>query len=132
MGRTETIRWYSECVRLAPEMTDDPNFPALMDLAKRCMMSDGPSHELKTWPTPFQAVWDGHKMHELRKNDRPGGFTLNDLLILREFHEHPGTYTGRTIFAVPTYITPGGSFGLPQDMVVMSIRVIGKHMNWTP
>lgn len=113
---------------------------------------DGPTHELKTWPEPFQAVWEGRKTHEVRVNDRPGGFTTEDLLILREFvpPESPfkigvltpmeafteppkeGTYTGRTLFAVPTYITPGGRFGLPENMVVMSIRVIAKNQNWKP
>ncbi len=112
--------------------------------------SDGPKHELKTWPDPFQAVWDGRKTHEVRVNDR--GFTTNDLLILREFVPPPspfqigkltpfeeivappkeGHYTGCTLFAVPTYITPGGKFGLPENMVVMSIRVIAKNENWTP
>ncbi len=111
---------------------------------------DGPVHELKTWPDPFQAVWEGRKTHEVRVNDR--GFTTEDLLILREFvpPESPfqigklasfdditsppkeGTYTGRTLFAVPTYITPGGRFGLPENMVVMSIRVIAKNQNWKP
>jgi len=91
-------------------------------------VSDGPTHQLKTWHEPFQAVWDGKKFHELRKNDR--GYTTNDLLILREYHAPLQRYSGRTIFAVPTYITRGGAFGLPDDMVVMSIRVIAKHEDW--
>lgn len=95
-------------------------------------MSDGPMHLLKTWPTPFQAVWDGRKTHEWRKNDRPGGFTENDLLVLREWHESPGKYTGRALFCVPTYISHGGNFGIPQDHVVISIRVIVRHNNWVP
>ncbi|MCC6425693.1 MAG: DUF3850 domain-containing protein [Phycisphaerales bacterium] len=93
---------------------------------------DGPTHELKTLSLPFQAMWEGRKTHEVRKNDRPGGFTLEDLLILREWNNGGKVYSGRTIFAVPTYITEGGAFGLPDNMVVMSIRVIAKHQNWSP
>lgn len=91
-----------------------------------------PMHELKTWPEPFQAAWEGRKTHEVRVNDRPGGFTTEDLLILREWNPGGKTYSGRTLFAVPTYITPGGKFGLPDNMVVMSIRVIAKNQNWKP
>lgn len=94
--------------------------------------SNGPTHELKTWPEPFQAVWEGRKTHEVRVNDRPGGFTTEDLLILREWNPGGKVYSGRTVFAVPTYITPGGKFGLPDNLVVMSIRVIAKNQNWTP
>lgn len=85
--------------------------------------------ELKTWPTPFEALWNGSKTHEVRKNDR--NFQMTDLLVLREWTE-TGGYTGRTCFAVPTYITYGPNWGLPPDMVVMSVRVTAKHRNWSP
>jgi hypothetical protein len=98
----------------------------------RMSMSEGPVHILKTHPEPFAAVWRGDKYHELRKNDRPGGFTLQDLLVLREWDPEHNKYLGPAVFAVPTYITPGGKFGLPDDMVVMSIRVVAKHRNWVP
>jgi len=39
------------------------------------------NHDLKTWPDPFQAVWDGKKLFELRLRDDPGygGFSQTSL-----------------------------------------------------
>lgn len=51
------------------------------------------THELKILPMYFQAVWDGKKTFEVRKNDR--GYKLNDILILKEWD---GTkYTGSAV-----------------------------------
>lgn len=40
-------------------------------------------HELKSWPDGFQAVVNGHKRFEVRRDDR--GFEEGDLVNLREF-----------------------------------------------
>lgn len=91
-------------------------------------------HELKTWPEPFQAVLDQRKKFEIHVDDRD--FQINDLLILREWQprQHgvrpqaigldgsPG-YTGREIRARVTYLVPGGRWGLPENLCVMSIFV---------
>lgn len=50
-------------------------------------------HELKIWPAYFDAVIDGNKTWELRKNDRP--FAVGDSLWLREYHPSSESYTGR-------------------------------------
>ena len=89
-------------------------------------------HELKTWPEPFEAVLDGRKCYEIRRDDR--GYAVGDVLHLREWHpcdcddyEVPragcdgGAYTGREAFRTVTYLTPGGAWGLPADLCVMSI-----------
>ena len=67
-------------------------------------------HELKCWPRFFEAMRDGRKSFELRKNDR--GFQAGDALILREFNPCSpagGEYTGRELFGRITYMV------LPED-----------------
>lgn len=83
------------------------------------------THELKTWERPFQAVWDGLKLHEVRVNDR--GFEVGGVLYLREWDVGLQKYSGRGIRAEVTYITPGGYWGLPKELCVMSIKVTGKE-----
>lgn len=118
------------------------------------------THELKTWPTPFQAVVEGRKTYEIRSNgDR--AFVVGDELVLREWvpaHEDacswkspfdeqqteyddffctkcnrkkreplPGQFTMRETRVEVTYVTPGGKFGLPPDLCVMSITPMKKR-----
>lgn len=79
------------------------------------------THELKTWPGPFEDVVAGRKTHEVRKDDR--GFEVGDTLVLREWVPGPQGYTGRSLTVTVTYITRG--WGLPDDMCVMSIAPLG-------
>jgi len=84
-------------------------------------------HTLKTWPDPFQAIWDREKMHEVRKTDRL--FTVGDMLLLREYEPDSQSYTGREILCDVTYITKSGTWGIPAklDLCVMSIRMRSRH-----
>lgn len=82
-------------------------------------------HILKTWPEPFQAVLDGRKRYEIRVDDR--GYAVGDALHLKEFRPEPalwggGRYTDREVLARITYMTPGGAWGLPAALCVMSIE----------
>lgn len=78
------------------------------------------NHELKTWPEPFSAMWEGSKLHEVRHVDRP--FEVGDVLLLREWDKH-NQYSGRQMIVVVTYITRAGQFGLSENICVMSVRV---------
>lgn len=79
------------------------------------------AHVLKTWPVPFAAIIKGIKTHEVRVCDRP--FAEGDVLHLREYEPDSRTYTGRWAVAHVTYLTGGGTWGLPANLCVMSIRV---------
>lgn len=68
-------------------------------------------HELKTLPPYFQAVVDGRKTFEIRKNDR--GFQAGDTVTLREydpsykgyFQTEAQQYTGREYKARIGYVS---------------------------
>jgi len=77
-------------------------------------------HYLKTWPGPFQAIWDGDKNYEFRKDDRK--FGLMDLLVLQEWDPKTEKYTGRQLDRIVSYIMREG-FGLPEGYVIMSWRI---------
>lgn len=79
------------------------------------------SHELKTWPEPFEAIRKGDKRFELRRFDRD--FQVGDVLRLREWDPSWPRYTGRVIRARITYILRSG-FGLPEGLCVMSLAEV--------
>jgi hypothetical protein len=85
-------------------------------------------HELKCWPDSFQATAEGRKTHEVRRND-DRRFAAGDRLYLREWIPENGagdgrSYTGRVLSVEVTYITGGGTFGLPSDVDVLSIKKV--------
>jgi hypothetical protein len=78
-------------------------------------------HELKTWPAEFQAIVSTRKRHEIRANDRD--FKAGDELMLREWNPETEQYTGAFLIVDVTYLTKGGTWGLPDHLVVMSIKI---------
>jgi hypothetical protein len=79
-------------------------------------------HELKIWPHYFERVASGKKSFEVRKNDRK--FNTGDLLNLREYNPETEMYTGRSCLVVVTFLLAGGQFGIEEDFVVMSVRIV--------
>ena len=101
------------------------------------------THDLKTWPRPFQAVKLYAKRFEYRKNDRD--YQKGDTLLLREFepcgtcqgtglvlgsssktncsrcNEDHGEYTGREVLVDVLYILSKDIFGFPKGYACMSI-----------
>ena len=80
-------------------------------------------HELKTHPATFDAIVEGRKFHEVRRDDR--GFEVGDVLPLRRWDPETRLYTGERLETVITYITRGGTFGLPDMICVMSFHCYG-------
>jgi hypothetical protein len=86
------------------------------------------THELKTWPAFFAAVWRGEKTAEIRLDDRD--FAKGDRMTLREYAPGEGIYTGMEIDAQITHVTGpkvGAKFGLRPGFAMLSFRVITKR-----
>lgn len=76
------------------------------------------SHELKILPEHFQAVWEGDKRAELRKDDR--GYEVGDVLVLREWDGHK--YTGSGLAVRITHILRNcPEYGLADGYCILSI-----------
>ncbi len=60
---------------------------------KESAMTTPKVHELKCWPEFYGFIESGAKPFEIRKNDR--GFHIGDRLLLREWDQILGQYTGR-------------------------------------
>lgn len=88
-------------------------------------------HELKILPKYYDAVANGIKTFEIRKNDR--NYSVGDTLMLKEFDKdniyhvnwiNPQEYTGRELCATITYIFNLKDFlNLDEDYVILGIRV---------
>jgi ASC-1-like (ASCH) protein len=59
-------------------------------------------HELKIIPEYFQAIWDGKKPFEVRKNDR--NYQVGDTVQLNEFDPKHQQYTGGCLYRTITYV----------------------------
>ena len=77
------------------------------------------THDLKIGPNYFDAVSDGRKKFELRRNDRD--FKAGDRLMLREWVA--SEYTGRCLCCKVDYILSGHD-GLDPDYVILGITVL--------
>lgn len=85
-------------------------------------------HELKTWPRYWDAVADGTKQFEVRRNDR--AFQTGDILVLKMYdpENHVYVWDGHDskakIFTIRkriTFILQGGQFGIEPAFCVMGL-----------
>jgi hypothetical protein len=84
------------------------------------------THELKSWPDQFQAMWNGRKRAEFRRDDR--GYAVGDLLDLREWDPVRDRYTGFRLTARVTHLVRGPGFEVPRGFVVLSIEVLDAQV----
>lgn len=86
------------------------------------------THELKTDPDAFKAVFCGKKTYEIRCNDRD--FKCGDMLLLKETKYTgaemslglPLIYTGREKFVQISHILIGPVYGLKDGWAILSIK----------
>lgn len=86
-------------------------------------------HRLKTWPSYWQAIDEGRKNFEVRRDDR--GFQVGDLLILECFDPKNGVYVldytdgsrePKRCTRRITYILTGGHMGVEPGFVIMGLE----------
>ena len=81
------------------------------------------THELKCWTRYFEPIIRGQKTFEIRENDRD--FKKGDIVVLREYNEVDGGYTGSQAVAEIGYIT---NYSQMPGYVVFSL----KGLSWVP
>ena len=82
-------------------------------------------HCLKTWPEPFEALWEGLKTYEYRRDDRD--FQVGDELVLQEWDPETEEYSGRSLKAKVQYMSRGPDWGIPDGYCCMSIRAYARR-----
>lgn len=80
------------------------------------------THALKTWPQYYKAIECGDKTFEIRLHDRP--FKVGEVLLLQEFDDKTGTYTGKELRRRISYTLKGGRFGIDARYLVMGIQEV--------
>ncbi len=81
-------------------------------------------HDLKTWLPYFDAVADGRKLFEVRKNDRD--YKVGDVLRLLPYDTEKQKVVRRNgyhhIDCEVLYVLSGGQFGVESGYVVMGLE----------
>src|SRR6478609_975834 len=84
------------------------------------------THELKSWPGQFEAMWTGRKRAEFRRDDR--GYQVGDLLELCEWDPSRRRYTGFRLTERVTHLLRGPELEVPAGFVVLSLEVLGARV----
>lgn len=118
------------------DIADATNIPDQWGPACNCHLApavlgqEARVHHLKTCTPHWQAIARDDKRAELRFDDR--GFLAGDIAHLREWDNTPNGhgnagvngYTGRCCLRSITHVLPGGQFGLDNDYVALSLKLV--------
>lgn len=91
------------------------------------------THVVKSWPRQFEAVRQGIKTAELRKDDR--GYAIGDRLLLKEFDPETQSYSGRWQTIEITHILNRENIcavskqALHDDYAILSIKRVWGESN---
>jgi hypothetical protein len=92
------------------------------------------THEVKCWPSYFEAIKYGDKTFDIRKADRK--YAVGNILVLREWDPDRGRYTGQEIRKKITYVLREGSIpplhGLRPGYVVLSLADVTPAVRNVP
>ena len=89
-------------------------------------------HKVKSWTYLFSALCSGEKKHDIR-DMRERNYKVGDELILQEFEQTSGKYTGREATALITYITDKNtpcafsSAVLDRNFGILSLKITGGN-----
>lgn len=81
------------------------------------------THELKTWPVFYDAVADGSKPFEIRRDDRSPRFAVGDILHLRRYDPGEEAYTGESTRRVVTFVSRDAPWWVPEGFVCMGLEL---------
>ena len=84
-------------------------------------LETGRTLDVRCWPGPFQAMVEGDKTFEFRKDDRPGGYQVGDVLCLYEWDPERGNPTERCLLKAVSYVLRGPDFGVPVGYCVLAL-----------
>lgn len=88
-------------------------------------------HHLKCWPTFFDALRDGRKPFEVRRNDR--GYQTGDVLVLHKWdpHGYPSAHQGGGAYVGPDGVCVSGSESLA-DTIAVEVTYVLSGMGIEP
>lgn len=90
------------------------------------------THTVKSWSYLFQAIKSGAKKHDIR-DMRDRNYKVGDILILQEFDQTIGQYTGDEMPLEITYITDRNtpcafsSSVLDRDFGILTLQPVEKN-----
>ncbi len=79
-------------------------------------------YELKVGKEHFYLQWTGRISFEICKKDQD--FQVGDTLVLKEFNQETGTYTGKECWRSVAWVLDDTTTGVESGYVVLSTKVL--------